>query len=124
MTIIAYTLEQCWEILRNYFENHGNVAECVRKLSTIFGRREGPSAASVRYLVKKVKGTGILIHKLKGEKPKIVCAPENIMAKSGCEAPSSLIHHRSQQLNISKTSLRRVLHKGLGMTPYKVQLIQ
>ena len=34
------------------------------------------------------------------------------------------IHRRSQQLNFSKTSLRRILYKDFGMTPYKVQLIQ
>ena len=49
----VYTLEQCWEILRYYFENHGNVAECMRKLRTDFGGREAPSALYVRYLVKK-----------------------------------------------------------------------
>ena len=38
--MVVYTLEQRWEILRHYFENHGNVAECVRKLRTDFGRRE------------------------------------------------------------------------------------
>ena len=27
-------------------------------------------------------------------------------------------------MNISGTSLRRILHKGLGMMPYKVQLVQ
>ena len=65
-----YTLEQCWEILRNYFENHGNVAVCVRKLRTDFGRREAPSAPYVSYLVKKVKEAGILIDKPKREKKK------------------------------------------------------
>ena len=53
--MVVYTLEQWWEILRHYFENHCNVAECVRKLRTDFGRRETPSAPCVRYLVKKVK---------------------------------------------------------------------
>ena len=38
--------------------------------------------------------------------------------------PSTSIHQRSQQLNISETSLRRILHKDLGMTPYKVQFVQ
>ena len=47
-----YTLEQRWEILRHYFENHGNVAECLRKLRADFGRREATSAQNVRYLVK------------------------------------------------------------------------
>ena len=41
------------------------------------GRREAPSAPYVRCLVKKVKETGILIDKLKSEKPK---TPENIAA--------------------------------------------
>ena len=52
--MIVCTLEQCCEILQHYFENHGNVAECVRKLRTDFERRE---ARYLRYLVKKVKET-------------------------------------------------------------------
>ena len=87
-----------------------------------FGIRE----KCVRYLVKKVKETDILIDKPKLEKLKTMRTPENIaaVAESVCEAPSTSIHHRCQQLNISETSLRRILHKDLGMTPYKVQLVQ
>ena len=72
-------------------------AECVRKLRTDFERREAPSAPYVRYLVKKVKETGILIDKPKREKPKTVRIPENIaaVAENVCEAPSISIHHRS-----------------------------
>ena len=66
----AYTLKQRWEILRDFFKNHGNVAGCVRRLRTDFGRREAPSAPYIRYLVKKVKETGIL--------PKTLLTPENI----------------------------------------------
>ena len=96
--MIVYTLEQRWKILRHYFENHGNVAECVR----ILEEEKHPSAPYVRYLVKKVKVTGILIDKSKREKPKTVSTPENIaaVAESVCEAPSTLIHRLSQQLNI------------------------
>ena len=56
----------------------------------------------VRHLVKKVKET--------------VRTPENItaVAESVYRVPSTSIHHRSQQLNISGTSLRRTLHKDLG----------
>ena len=57
--MIVYTLEQLWKILRYYIENHGNVAECVRKLRTNFGRRAAHSATYIRYLMKKVKETGI-----------------------------------------------------------------
>ena len=51
--MIVYTLEQRLEISQHYFENRGNVAECVRKLCTDFWRRKAPSAQYVRYLVKK-----------------------------------------------------------------------
>ena len=55
--MVVYTIEQRWKIMRHYFENDGNVAECLRKLRTDLGRREAPSASYVRYLVKKVKET-------------------------------------------------------------------
>ena len=72
-----------------------------------------------------MKETGILIDKPKREKPKTVRAVENIaaVAESVSEAPSISIHRRYQQLNISETSLRRILHKDFGMTPYKVELV-
>ena len=87
--MVVYTLEQRWEILRYYFENHGNVAECVRKLLTDFARSEAPSAPYVR--MQKVKETFILIDKR--EKPITVRTPENIAAaaESVCEAPSTSI---------------------------------
>ena len=77
--MIVYTLEQRWEIWRQRFEKHGNVAECVRKLSTDFGRREAPSTPYIRYFVKKVEETDILADKPKSEKP-TVGTPENIAA--------------------------------------------
>ena len=62
------------------------------RLGTDFGRREAPSPPYVRYLVKKVKETGILIDKPKKEKPKIVHTPENIdaVAENVCEKSTSI----------------------------------
>ena len=78
--MVLYTLE-CYEILRHYFENHGNVVECMQKLRTD-------------------------LDKLKHEKPKTVRISDNIaaVAESVCEAPSTLIPRRSQQLNIPETN--------------------
>ena len=89
------------------------------KILADFGRRAIPSASYVSYIVKKVKETGILIDKPKRKIPKTVGTLENIaaMAESECEALLTSIHSRSQQLNISETSLRGILHKDLGMTP-------
>ena len=107
--MVVYALKQRCKILQHYFENHDNVAECyVRKLLTDFGTREIPSAPYVRYLVKKVKEIGILFDERKREKLKTKRTPENIaaVAESMCEAPSTSIHRRSQQLNISETTSR------------------
>ena len=73
--MVVYMLEQPWVILRHYFENHGNVAECVQKLRKDFGRREAPSTPYVRYIVTEVKETDIFIDKLKREKSKIERTP-------------------------------------------------
>ena len=48
--MVVYTLEQRSKILPHYFEDHGNIAECVRKLHTDFERR-ALSAPYVRYFV-------------------------------------------------------------------------
>ena len=70
MNMILYTLEQCWEILRHYFETHGNAPKYVRKLRTYFG--EAPSAPYVRYLAKKNERNWHPHYKSKREKPKTV----------------------------------------------------
>ena len=69
---------------------------------------------------------GILIDKPKREMPKPIRTPENIaaVAENVSAMPSTSIQRRSQQLNISETSLRRILHKGLGKMSYKVKLVQ
>ena len=96
--MVVYTLEQRWAILQHYLESRGNVAECVRKLRTDFGRRKAQSAPYFRYLVKKVNETGILFDKPKSEKPKTLLTAENITAvtETVCEVPSTSIHRRSQ----------------------------
>ena len=76
--------------------------------------------------MKKVKGAAFLLDELKCENARTVHTHESTaaMAESVRETPSTSIHRRSQQLNISKTSLSRILHKDLGVMPYKVQLVQ
>jgi len=57
---------------------------------------------------------------------RLVRSTENIVAvaQSMLEQASTSTRHRFQNLNISRTSLRRILNKDLGMKQYKVQLVQ
>ncbi|KAJ8946545.1 hypothetical protein NQ318_004681 [Aromia moschata] len=56
----AKTLEQRWEILKNYFQSEC-CAETVKKLRIIFGRNEAPSTPGVRKFLRKVHETGMLM---------------------------------------------------------------
>ena len=91
MNMIVYTLEQCWEILRHYFKNHGNVAESVQIAYGFWKKRSTVSSVYSLSCEKKVEETGILSDKPKREKPKSVHTPENIaaVAESVCETPST-----------------------------------
>ena len=77
-------------------------------------------------VVKRVRETGSLLDKTTRSHSRPVRSAENIaaVAQSVLEHPSTSTRHRSQELNISRTSLRRSLHKELGMKAYKVQIVQ
>ena len=115
--MVVHTLERSWKILRKM---------CVKIAYGFWKKRSTVCSVCSLSCEKKMKETGILIDKRKCENPKTVHTPENIaaVAESVCEAPSSSLHGRCQQLKISETSLSRILHKDLGMAPYKVQLVQ
>ncbi|KAJ8936245.1 hypothetical protein NQ318_011325 [Aromia moschata] len=46
------------------------------------------------------------------------------VAQSVRENPRTSTRHRAQQLNVSRTSVRRILHKDLGLFAYKLHLTQ
>ena len=89
---------------------------CIR----ILEEEKHRSAPCLRYLVKKMKGTGILIYKSKHEKSTTVHTSENVaaVAESVREALSTSIQRGPQQLDISETSLKGILHKDLDMKPW------
>ena len=94
--------ERIWLCKR--LNNAGKYCDIILKIMVMLQNAcENTSAPYVRYLVKKLKETDILVDKPKRIKSITVRTPENIavVAESVCEAPS--IHRRSQQLNISKT---------------------
>ncbi|KAJ8960940.1 hypothetical protein NQ318_020240 [Aromia moschata] len=102
------------------------VAETVKKLRTIFGRNEATSATGVRKFLRKVRETGMLMGNRSHPRDRPVRTAERIAAVAQCvrENPRTSTRHRAQQLNVNRTSLRRILHKHLGLFAYKLQLTQ
>jgi len=119
-----YTLEQNWEILKTYFQSGESSTQIVRNLRGKFGRKEMPSTQFVDQFVKRIRKIGSLLDKATRSRARPLRSTENItaIAQSVLEQPST--RHRSQNLNISCTSLRRILNKDLDMKPYKIQLVQ
>lgn len=123
---IMFSLEERFEILKTYFQSQCCVAETVRILKRNMSREKAPSGTAVVKLVKKVRETGLLLDNRSGPRARTVRTPENIeaVARNVRQNPSTSTRRRSQQLAISRTSLRRILHKDLGLFAYKVQMTQ
>ncbi|KAJ8960960.1 hypothetical protein NQ318_020262 [Aromia moschata] len=99
--------------------------ETVRKLRTLFGRNEAPSAPSVRKFLRKVRETDMLMDNRSHPRARAVRTAERIaiVAQSVRENPRTSTRHRAQ-FNGSRTSLRRILHKDLGLFASKLRLTQ
>ena len=76
--------------------------------------------------MKRVRETGLLLDKTTRSRSRPVRSAENIAAvgQSMLEHPSTSTRHRSKELNIPRTSVRRILHKHLCMKAYNVQIVQ
>ena len=122
----CFTLEKNWEILKTYFQSGESSTQTVRNLRNKFGIKEVPSSQFVDQFVKRVRETWSLLDKTTRSRSRPVRSAENIaaVAQSVLEHPSTSTLHRSQELNIPRTFLRKILHKDLGMKPYKVQMVQ
>ncbi|XP_018375528.1 PREDICTED: uncharacterized protein LOC108769183 [Trachymyrmex cornetzi] len=121
-----FSLEERFEILKTYFQSQCCVAETVRILKRNMGRDRAPTEGAIRKLVRKVREKGMLVDDRSGPRARTVRTPENIeaVAQSVRQNPTTSTRRRSQQLSISRTSLRRILHKDLGLFAYKIQMTQ
>ena len=81
----------------------------------IFGITNRPTERTILNIVHKFKETGLV--KLSSESVAAV-------RKSLYGNPKTSTRHRSQELNLSRTTLRQILTKDLIMHAYKIQLTQ
>ena len=115
-----------WEILETYFQSGESSIQTVRNLRKKFGKKEVTSSQFVDQFVKRVRETGSLLDKTSRLRSRPVRSAENIavVIQSVLEHLSISTRHRSQELHIPRTPLRRISHKDLGMKAYKVQIVQ
>lgn len=110
-----------------YNETNKNTPATVRILKARYGR-EAPSAPTVRSMIDRFERTGSTLCKTKKgvEIKKRVRTTENIQLLKELieENPNTPTKIAGQVLNISKSSVKRMLHKDLHMTAYKIHRAQ
>jgi len=123
--MVKFTLEENWEILKTFFQSGESLTGTARKLRPKFEKNKAPSKQFVDSFVKRVRETGSLMDKPTRLRARPVRSIENIaaVAESVNDNPSTSTRHRAQELDISRTSLQRILTKDLRLRPYKIQLV-
>jgi len=116
--------------MRYYYENTlqiwENYVETVRKLRGIFGRQNAPYQSTVKRMIKKFEETGSIMDSKLPVRHSTGRSLDNIAAvsESVAESPGTSLRHRSQQLDIPRSSMQRILTKDLHLHAYKIQLTQ
>lgn len=119
-------LEQRYQIIKVYFENNSSIRETHRKLRKFYGRHDRPSEHAIRGIVDKFR-TMYTLHDVKSPTRRRNIRTEesiSIVKDSADEDPNLSIRRRSQQLCLCPSTTWQILHKDLGLHPYKIQLVQ
>ena len=121
-----YTVKERVQIIQAYYEKSRSLALTIRELRNHFPRNHVPAKSTVQSLVARFVETGSVGDLKKSPRPRTARSNENVaaVAESVRETPGTSIRHRSQELNISRTSLQRILRKDLHLQAYKIQLCQ
>ncbi|XP_076175194.1 recombination repair protein 1 isoform X2 [Ptiloglossa arizonensis] len=112
-----YTVQERVQIIQVYYETSRSLTLTIRELRNHFPRNHVPAKSTVQSLVARFVETGSVGDLEKSSRPRTARSSENVatVAKSVRETPGTSIRHRSQELNISRTSLQRILTKDLQL---------
>ena len=118
------TIEQRVKIVEAYYENGRSNKNAFCTLCEFFGQHNRPS--EIGKIVRKFKETGSVADVKTPSHAHLCRSDENIAAvrESVAEHPDISICHCAQELNLSRTSLQRILTNNMSLYAYKVQLTQ
>ena len=119
------TTEQRGKLVEFYFETK-SIVKTQRAYCRYFDVRDAPGRKTVWKIVNKFR-TGRTVHNLnKGRsgRHKAARTPENIDAvrHSVTQSPKKSSRRRSQELGLSRSSIRRILKLDLKLFPYHIQV--
>lgn len=119
------TLEQRIKVVELYFSEK-SVKRTQLQFCSHYSVRKAPTKSTILRLVKKFKSVGNVRDKPHTGRVKTARTPDNIerVRQSVLQSPKTSSHLRSLQLQMSETTVRRVLKSDLQLFPYKIQIKQ
>lgn len=122
---MTLSIEQRGKIADFYFETH-SIALTRRAYCLHFNVKNAPNRSTIWRILKKFKTERTLhnVNKGRSGRPKTVRSPENIesVRRSVRQSPKKSSRRRSQELNVSRSSIRRILKLDLHLFPYRIQV--
>lgn len=111
-----YTLSERSKIVEFYIKNHFSIIKTQREFCRILKRRTAPARKTITGLYEKFTSTGDLGNKKHFQRIKPKRSDEIIerVRESIRENPSASIRARSSELNITKSTLRRIISQIHG----------
>ena len=113
-----YTSQQRVEIIKIYYRNSESVTSTLRALHPIYGRNNRASRSTIERLVEKFEPTGTVQNVAVPVGQRGARSTENIAPAeaSVAESPNVSPTRRSPALEISVTSLWRILRNYIGLS--------
>jgi transposase len=118
--------EQRVKVVEAYYRNGCSSTNAFRELRDFFGQHNRPTISAIVKIVNKFKETGSVADVKTPTRARLRRSDENIAAvrENVAENPDTSIRHRAQELNLSTTTVQRILTKDLLLHAYKIQLTQ
>lgn len=129
VTMQRYTGEERAFCVREYYRNNNSATIARRRFRDHFNLhdvQQCPSLPLITKWVRKFEETGSTLNKRVPGRRRSARIGENIerVRVSVRQEPNISTRKRAAALNVSRSSLLRILHKDLHMHPYKLQLVQ
>jgi len=120
------SIKQRSHIVQLYFENNSSTVATQRAFRRIYANRNGPSPRCIRRIVAKFKELGNVQDRQRLGRSRTGRSIDKIesVRQDVAATPQKSVSRRSDELQISKTTLWRILKKDLKCYPYKIQLVQ
>ena len=113
-------------LVKWYYQNNDSVVKVQRTYKKHFGVKRAPTRTTIKRVIEKFEKEGSIKESGHTGAPKSVRNTENIqrLREKLSENPRKSVRRLSQELDINRESVRRILKDDLKAFPFKIQMVQ